>query len=285
MEMRVIIIPLIVVSVGALLFHFYSPIPRRFVGAYYYAWNFWDHQFFPEYTPTEELENGADPATWPLTIELASSAGIDFFALSYWNPDYDNIAHAFFSANEQLGNPMQFVIMIEYYRGNALSPESKQVNLSQLADHIFASFAGYPAYFRWANKPLLLIYTRDPVVIAWDDSRFTIRYVPLQVPYGSSIYYADPIIYKEFQGVMPGFNNLLVTWDSYKNNIPRENGDFYRRQWQQAIAISRQARTPTAVLITSWNEWLEQTSIAPANEYGNLYLDITREYAQKYKEG
>jgi hypothetical protein len=38
-------------------------------------------------------------------------------------------------------------------------------------------------------------------------------------------------------------------------------------------------------MITSWNEWAEGTMIEPSVTYGNLYLDITREFAPQFKSG
>ncbi len=38
-------------------------------------------------------------------------------------------------------------------------------------------------------------------------------------------------------------------------------------------------------MITSWNEWFEGSQIEPSRSYGNLYLDLTREYAGKFHSG
>ena len=37
------------------------------------------------------------------------------------------------------------------------------------------------------------------------------------------------------------------------------------------------------IFITTWNEWWENTSIEPGELYGDQYLQITKEYAEKWK--
>lgn len=79
-------------------------------------------------------------------------------------------------------------------------------------------------------------------------------------------------------GVAPG-------WDNSRQGTPtrvtvgRENGGYYSRRWESAIASE-----PGAITITSWNEWGEGTAIEPGSSYGNLYLGITRRYAESYRQ-
>ena len=61
--------------------------------------------------------------------------------------------------------------------------------------------------------------------------------------------------------------------------VPRNDGAFYRATFQGAIDSS----PDWAILITSWNEWLEGSQIEPAASYGNHYLDLTREYSTQFK--
>jgi hypothetical protein len=79
--------------------------------------------------------------------------------------------------------------------------------------------------------------------------------------------------------VMPGNDDLKTKRpDSYVRD--RQNGEFYRQSWRAAFASY-----PDWIVITSYNEWVEGTMIEPSVTYGNLYLDITREYAAKFKGG
>jgi hypothetical protein len=58
----------------------------------------------------------------------------------------------------------------------------------------------------------------------------------------------------------------------------RDGGDYYRQSWQAAIASK-----PQWVIVNSFNEWPEGSYIEPSKAYGNLYLDLTREWAGRFR--
>jgi len=60
----------------------------------------------------------------------------------------------------------------------------------------------------------------------------------------------------------------------------RLDGAYYRRTWEAALASD-----PDWILITTWNEWWETTHIEPSQAFGALYLELTREYAARWKGG
>ncbi len=60
--------------------------------------------------------------------------------------------------------------------------------------------------------------------------------------------------------------------------VEREEGNRYRYTWRKAIECD-----PDWIFITSWNEWWEHSHIEPSEHYGDKYLKITREYADKWK--
>jgi hypothetical protein len=76
--------------------------------------------------------------------------------------------------------------------------------------------------------------------------------------------------------VMPGYDDSRIRTGHAVRD--RANGDYYRAAWQDAI--NRKAQ---AVIITSWNEWYEGTQIEPSQSYGNLYLDLTREWSARFQ--
>ncbi len=77
--------------------------------------------------------------------------------------------------------------------------------------------------------------------------------------------------------VMPGYDDTRTT-RSDKFARGRQDGGFYRATWNAALATK-----PDLLIIDSWNEWVEGSMIEPSAKYGNLYLDITREYAAQFK--
>jgi glycoprotein endo-alpha-1,2-mannosidase len=71
--------------------------------------------------------------------------------------------------------------------------------------------------------------------------------------------------------VGPGYNDERIRPENAVNTQSRDNGKYYDDYWKKAIAIK-----PSAVAITSFNEWHEGTQIEPAKPYktkGFTYLD------------
>ncbi len=76
--------------------------------------------------------------------------------------------------------------------------------------------------------------------------------------------------------IIPGYDDTKIRKPGLK--VERFNGDLYRAQWEEAIAAA-----PHWVLITSWNEWHEGSDIEPSVEHGGKYLNITAEFAKRFK--
>jgi hypothetical protein len=58
----------------------------------------------------------------------------------------------------------------------------------------------------------------------------------------------------------------------------RSQGSFYRRSWEEAIAAGKRF-----IAIETWNEFHEASDIAESAEYGRQYIELTREYADRFK--
>jgi hypothetical protein len=58
----------------------------------------------------------------------------------------------------------------------------------------------------------------------------------------------------------------------------RAGGAFYRATLDAAMASN-----PDWLWVNSFNEWVEGTYVEPSAAYGNLYLDLTREFAAQFK--
>jgi hypothetical protein len=61
----------------------------------------------------------------------------------------------------------------------------------------------------------------------------------------------------------------------------RNDGAYYRATWAGALA----SNPPWAIVISTFDEWSEQTQIEPGGDYGDLYMQITSEYARAFKGG
>jgi len=71
--------------------------------------------------------------------------------------------------------------------------------------------------------------------------------------------------------VFPGYHKV----ESQDMIIERCNGKFYEEQWRRTLKFN-----PDIVFITSFNEWHESTSIEPAEEWGHLYLNLTKKFSE-----
>ncbi len=74
--------------------------------------------------------------------------------------------------------------------------------------------------------------------------------------------------------VQPGYDDHLIPGRTTPI-LPRDDGRLYRATFEAALASD-----PDWIFITSWNEWWEHTYIEPGNLFGDLYLQITREYTE-----
>ena len=81
---------------------------------------------------------------------------------------------------------------------------------------------------------------------------------------------ADELNVAFVPGVIPGFNDSSVRPQANHPPIPR-SVDLFKSQLD--LALSLLDPRLNIVMITSWNEWHEDTSIEPAQEYNFDYLD------------
>jgi hypothetical protein len=58
----------------------------------------------------------------------------------------------------------------------------------------------------------------------------------------------------------------------------RAGGQYYQRSWAGAAATA-----PEMVIVSTFNEWMENTDVQRRDEWGNMYLDLTRAAADLYK--
>ncbi|MGB9634359.1 MAG: glycoside hydrolase family 99-like domain-containing protein, partial [Chloroflexaceae bacterium] len=75
--------------------------------------------------------------------------------------------------------------------------------------------------------------------------------------------------------VMPGYDDLRIRGGHARD---RQNGEYYRSTWQTAIE-----RNAQAVVLTSFNEFYEGSHIEPSEQYGDLYLRLTRELSDRFR--
>ncbi|SDX18708.1 DUF5010 domain-containing protein [Nitrosomonas communis] len=88
---------------------------------------------------------------------------------------------------------------------------------------------------------------------------------------------------KNVVAVGPGYDDSAVPRAKHKIR-KREGGNFYRNAWDTALSLDPATR-PKIAIIETWNEFHEGTDIAPSREYGRMYVELTRKYADLWHSG
>jgi len=152
----------------------------------------------------------------------------------------------------------------------------------------------------WAmieGKPIVLLYTPG-FARKWDQG--VIEYLKAEFPkefagrglwiapqnawnlkgdstcaWGGALAYQNPGIGE----IGPGYDHSAVP-----GRTPlvrdREGGKFYEESWLKFLR-----RPSTFVMIETWNEFHEGTDIAESKEYGRQYIELTRKYSDRFKQG
>ena len=77
--------------------------------------------------------------------------------------------------------------------------------------------------------------------------------------------------------VMPGYDETRLLGRSGRV-VPRIEGEFYDRQWEAARASGADW-----VVISTWNEWAENTEVEAGQRFGEFYVWRTRFWAAALK--
>jgi len=80
--------------------------------------------------------------------------------------------------------------------------------------------------------------------------------------------------------ITPAYNWKILQPTSANPNYPRnDNGTIFRKLCN--VAKMNASEATRLILIDSWNKWDEDMQLEPANSYGELYLNITKEEFKK----
>jgi hypothetical protein len=78
--------------------------------------------------------------------------------------------------------------------------------------------------------------------------------------------------------VSPGYDDRQLLDGRVPRVTDREGGKYYSRQWQSALDMRADW-----IVVTSWNEWLENTQVEPSVRYGALYTHLTRLWSAHFR--
>jgi hypothetical protein len=293
----------------------YLEMPRM-IWTFYYPWysmSDWTSEILVDRPSIPYASN--DPEAIARHIEQAQQAGIDGFISSWWGPDSDtdqNLVPLLDLAQER---GFAVTVYFETLRGDG--PQPKNVIIRWLR-YLLTTHADHPAFYRVNGVPLVVFWASGAVPIeTWGEIFDTLRSEGLDlftfgIGYSSTNFevfdgiheygvFLDENIQQTFQNVgrmtrfypllsgsgepkvwaataQPGYDDRLIPGREglFRN---RDGGDFYRSTFDAALASG-----PDWIFISTWNEWWEHTHIEPSENFGELYLEITREYARQWKE-
>jgi hypothetical protein len=289
----------------------------RPVMAFYYPWyemNDWSYDRMSDVAAPKY--NGGEEATLRRHIQQAADAGIDALICTWYGPNEERLnerCRRLLQIAEESGR-LQIAIIPD--QSAAFDGGMRTVDgLAGAIGVIRRDFMGSPAYLRFQGKPVLFFFNPPSLgdIGAWqalrdraDPNRDTFwfggtdNFGYLDVydalyyfdiswearPGAAMASYAGRLAnYNKSRGankpfigtVMPGYDDIKVRGGHRRD---RANGDYYRGTWQTAID-----RNAAAVVLTSFNEFFEGSHIEPSEQYGDLYLRLTKEWSDRYRAG
>lgn len=285
----------------------------RLVLAFYYTWfdqGTWASGKVPDVPLTPY--NSDDRGAMARHVDQAKGAGIDAFVLNWWgkgNRTEKNLkALLDIAAEKGVRVAVDFDINSPFMGGVGSYGDNLR--------HLHSVHAAHPAYLRYQGRPVVFFYNVSRLPVStWKKLRSQAD------PGRQAIWIAEGTALK-YQAVFDGHHLYSITWPNrippsqtlskWGKRVRRYNreqgtaklwvatvmpgyddrkarpgsgfaqgragGDYYRQCWQAAIDSK-----PNWVIINSFNEWPEGSYIEPSRAHGNLYLDLTREWASRFK--
>ena len=260
-----------------------------------------------------------DPQTIDAHIDLAKKAGVDGFICTWWGQGtFDD--RALVTVLERTAKK-DFSIGI--YWETAPGNDQAQVDRA-VADlsYVLQRYGAHPAFLKVDGKPVIFVYGRVMDEVATPQWPAIISEVERRNPGGVVLIadgynqrnarlfdgihtynicgwvqgkeldalreitrpaFAEPVQLARQNSkiacitVIPGYDDTKIRKPGI--NALRHDGGTYRVLWEEAIRSD-----PDWVLITSWNEWHEGSEIEPSWEDGDKYVQLTGEYARRFKQ-
>ncbi len=284
--------------------------PARPVLAYYYGWwgsQTWNLNQLSDRPP--ELYESTSDDVMRRQIREAKGAGIDGFICT-WRYTCARLLQL---AEAEGGFNVAFSVD-PVADGTLNSTEAVLANMNEMN-----GLTGNPAYLKWGGKPVF-VFWNDTILPGGRGSKADWQSLRDRADPNRAQFWLGGGVNFELLDVFDALHFFDISWEtsqgaamrSYSRNLSafnssrgaskpfvatvmpgyddsklrgpghvirdRQNGDYYRAGWETAKGYNAQA-----VIITSWNEWYEGSQVEPSTSYGNLYLDITRQKVDSYK--
>lgn len=273
--------------------------------------------------PVGGLYDSLEPEVIRRHLDESRRAGIDGWIVSWWGiGDDTDVLDLIMSEAAGHAPGFKITIYYERIigcRGYVCTESSRKERIETVLKdfrYLHSRYFSHPTYLESYGRPVVFIYMRAMLQGAglWPEMIRRLRSemdvflsadailtsaVPLvpggfdQAHFYNQVYelkaFGPGLDYRVFTGsarlkgmgaaitVLPGYDERLVPGRP-GIALGRKDGDTYRRVWESALRSD-----PDWILITSFNEWYEASEIEPSEEFGSLYLDLTRQYSDKFK--
>jgi hypothetical protein len=199
------------------------------------------------------------------------------------------------------------------------APTDPRTLFNWLAD-LVDRYGSHPAYLRIADRPVIFIYLASRLAPSdWADLQAQLRSSgrnplligdfsrsPLLEPFDGEYQYTNVLLGRDalvalnlaeslrvrtyhllrpgdrrrlwVAPVSPGYDDRRLVDRTTPHVVDRLDGSVYDAQWTTAIDTGADW-----AIVTSWNEWWENTEIEPGEKYGSTYLDRTRVWTDAFK--
>lgn len=279
-----------------------------------------DHPLIPGYSPTDPSYRILDdPAAVAWHIDQARTAGIDGFLVSWCGGEAVGDLNRRLSLVLDLAQDRNFHVAI--YLETTPDPNDRSVYPDIVSDWIayaVSTFGSHPAYMRLDGRPLIVVYnsstapislwsdmfaglradgyeacylamSRDPDDLAVFDGLHTYAIIDVnELASTNAALSSTTRYYSLFDDepqqriwaatVLPGFDDCPYSLTSTLL-VERDEGAYYRSTFDAALSSD-----PDWIIIMTWNEFGENTHIAPSLRYGDQYLGITRECVRVWND-
>lgn len=257
-----------------------------------------------------------DPEVIRRHCRQAAESGIDTLIVSWWGAGSyeDRAMPLILDACGQAG------LKATVYYETVPRPQAPETAAHDIVEHVLKQYAAHPAWLEHDGRPVVFIYGRavgEIGLYGWHQVR---RQIEALLP-GGAVLIGDEISYGAaavFDGVhtyitagalrdktleqvnqwcrrtypqwaqtareqgkistltvIPGYDDTKIRTPGLK--VERFDGKLYTTQWKNAVDAA-----PDWILITSFNEWHEGSEIEPSAEYGDAYLKMTKQYAERF---
>lgn len=224
---------------------------------------------------------------------LARMSGVSAFAVSWWGPGSfeDQYLDEILDVAEEVG--LKVTVIVEPFHG------FDEERLEEAADYLRSRYMDRPAWLRdpdglpvvftfnigrpeeWA-KWCFLKQRREAWVAHTTDRRalkYGFKYLYEYSPVGIKIRGLN--VTEVYDAASAGGFFIPTLTPRYNDTGFRRPGHAFKDLWVETCEATRfvvERRSPPFIFVTSWNEWLEGTSVEPSMDQGFAYLVKLRRF-------